>query len=112
MIVTCSREYTVVFDDDDPLPSSEDEDYQPINEGLKPQIGKRRRKKRKKKSSSIFEDKELESLIEDSLYIIPVTETVPTNETNWWSSIGKLDINLDLEKHREVSVQLPERLVS
>jgi len=105
---TTDKEYTVIFDDDDPLPSSEDEDYQPKYEGAV-KIKVSRKKKRKKKSFSIFEDKELEALIEDSQYIIPVLETVPTNESKWWSSIGKLDVNLDLEKHREVSVQLPER---
>ena len=102
------REYTVLFDDDDPLPTSEDEDYHPKNEGLKPKIPNGRKKKKKKKLYDIVEDKELESLIEDSDYIIPVVDTA-ASDTNWWSSIGKLDVKVDLEKHREVSVQLPER---
>merc|ERR1712130_541755 len=105
---TTEREYTVLFDDDDPLPSSEDDDYQPHNEGLKPKIPTPKKRKKKKKSFDIVEDKELESLIEDSLYIIPVVDTT-ANSTNWTSSIGKLDITLDLERHRQHSIQLPQR---
>ena len=103
------REYTVLFDDDDPLPSSEDEDYQPHNEGLKPKIQNAKKRKKKKKSFDIVEDKELESLIEDSIYIIPVIDTADDSTTNWTSSIGKLNITLDLQKHSEFSVQLPQR---
>ena len=70
--------------------------------------------KKKKAAAAVAEveeeeeeiDEELEGLLEDAELIIPVLEKA-SDDAVWHSSIGKLEVEIDLGRHQQSSVQLP-----
>ena len=103
------RDYTVIFDDDSEEESEEDEDYVPavcvtprkkkVASSKEPE--KKKRKPEKKKAAKVVQepvevDLELESLILDAEFIVPLVETVLVKDEGWNSNIGSLSLTVDV----------------
>ena len=110
------QQFSIIIDDDseDSYHSSDDEDFVPVLPKKRGGAGKA--KKKKKPAATVVEveeeeeeeiDEELEGLLEDAELIIPVLERASDNAI-WHSSIGKLEVEIDLVRHQQSSVQLPE----
>ena len=109
------QQFSIIIDDDseDSYNSSEDEDFVPAPAVTKKRGGGGKSKKKKKKPVEIVEeeeeeiDVELEGLLEDAELIIPVLERA-SDDAVWHSSIGKLEVEIDLGRHQDSPVLLPE----
>ena len=110
------QQFSIIIDDDseDSYHSSEDEDFVPAVPQKRGGGGKA--KKKKKPAAAVVEvveeeeeeiDEELEGLLEDAELIIPVLEKA-SDDAIWHSSIGKLEVEIDLARHHQTSVQLPQ----
>ena len=107
------QQFSIIIDDDseDSYHSSEDEDFVPAV--TKKRAGGGKAKKKKKPVEIVEEeeeeeiDEELEGLLEDAELIIPVLERA-SDDAVWHSSIGKLEVEIDLGRHQDSPVQLPE----
>ena len=109
------QQFSIIIDDDseDSYHSSEDEDFVPAV--AKKRGGGGKAKKKTKPAAAVVEDveeeeeidEELEGLLEDAELIIPVLERA-SDDAIWHSAIGKLEVEIDLGRHQQSSVQLPE----